>query len=60
MHLTKLLEYYVTHYEKVVTLGDINLEAENKLMNDLRQEQMLYNMMKHVLKESMDFDLQQV
>ena len=33
-YLTDLLEFYSTQYEKVIVLGDFNIEAENKAMKD--------------------------
>ena len=34
-YLTNLLEFYWTRYEEVTILGDFNIQAENKLMQDL-------------------------
>ena len=34
-YLINLVEFYSTRYEKVIVLGDFNIEAENKLMHDL-------------------------
>ena len=45
-YLTNLLEFYSTRYEKVIVLGDFNIEAENKVMKDFLQEHRFYNMMK--------------
>ena len=36
----------LTWYEKVIVLGDFNIEAENKAMKDFLQEHTFYNMMK--------------
>ena len=44
--MTNLLEFYSTRYEKVIILGDFNIEAENKVMKDFLQEHTFYNMMK--------------
>ena len=44
--MTNLLEFYSTLYEKVVVLGDFNIEAENKVMKDFLQEHRFYNMKK--------------
>ena len=33
-YLTNLLEFYWTQYEKFIILGDFNIEAEDKVMND--------------------------
>ena len=44
--MTNLLEFYSTRYEKVIVLGDFNIEAENKAMKDFLQEHTFYNMMK--------------
>ena len=33
-YLINLLEFYSTWFEKVIILGDFNIEAENKLMID--------------------------
>ena len=44
--MTNLLEFYSTRYEKVIVLGDFNIEAENKVMKDFLQEDTFYNMMK--------------
>ena len=41
-------EIYLTQYEKVVILGDFNIEAENKVMKDFLQEHTFYNMMNRV------------
>ena len=45
-YLANLLEFYSTRYEKVIVLGDFNIEAENKVMKDFLQEHTFYNMMK--------------
>ena len=45
-YLTDLLEFYSTRHEKVIVLGDFNIEAENKAMKDFLQEHTFYNMMK--------------
>ena len=45
-YLTNLLEFYSTPYEKVIALGDFNIEAEDKVMKDSLQEHTFYNMMK--------------
>ena len=45
-YLKNLLEFYSTRYEKVITLGDFDVEAENKAMKDFLQEHTFYNMMK--------------
>ena len=45
-YLTNLFEFYSTRYEKVILLGDFNIEAENKAMKDFLQEHTFYNMMK--------------
>ena len=45
-YLINLLELYSTRYEKVIVLGDFNIEAENKVMEDLLREHTFYNMMK--------------
>ena len=47
LSLTNLLEFYSTRYEKVIVLGDFNVEAENKVMKDFLQEHTFYKMMKH-------------
>ena len=44
--MTNLLEFYSTQYEKVIVLGDFNIEAENKAMKCFLQEHTFYNMMK--------------
>ena len=44
--MTNLLEFYSTLYEKVIVLGDFNIEAENKVMKDFLQEHRFYNMKK--------------
>ena len=46
-YLTNLLEFYSTWYERVIILGDFNIEATNKAMKDFLQEQTFNNMMKH-------------
>ena len=33
-YLTNLLELYCSRYEKVIILGDFNIKAENKVMQD--------------------------
>ena len=33
-YLINLLEFYSTWYEKVIILGDFNIEGENKLMKN--------------------------
>ena len=33
-YLTHLLEFYSTRHEKVIILGDFNIEAENKVMKN--------------------------
>ena len=33
-YLTNLLELYCSRYEKVIILGDFNVKAENKVMQD--------------------------
>ena len=33
-YLTNLLEFYCTRYEKVIILGDFNIQAGNKVMQD--------------------------
>ena len=38
LSLTNLLEFYSTRYEKIIVLGDFNIEAENKVMKDFLQE----------------------
>ena len=45
-YLTNLLEFYSTRYEKVIVLGDFNIEAENKVMKEFLQEHTFYSMMK--------------
>ena len=53
-YMTNLLEFYSTRYEKVIVLGDFNIETENKAMkfyilqcdDILQQEHTFYNMMK--------------
>ena len=45
-YLTNLFEFCSTRYEKVILLGDFNIEAENKAMKDFLQERTFYNMMK--------------
>ena len=45
-YLTNLLEFYSNRYEKVIILGDFNIEPENKVKQDLLQEHTFYNMMK--------------
>ena len=47
LYLTNLLEFYSTWYERVIILGDFNIEATNKAMKDFLQEQTFNNMMKH-------------
>ena len=47
LYLTNLLEFYSTWYERVINLGDFNIEATNKAMKDFLQEQTFNNMMKH-------------
>ena len=37
-YLTNLLEFYSTRYEKVIAVGDFNIEAKNKAMKDFLQE----------------------
>ena len=44
--MTNLLEFYSTRNEKVIVLGDFNIEAENKVMEGFLQEHTFYNMMK--------------
>ena len=44
--LTNLLEFYSTWYEKVIILGDFNIEAENKAMKDFLQEHTFQHMIK--------------
>ena len=46
LYFTNILENYSTHYEKVLILGDFNLEMENKVLTDFLQEHILQNMMK--------------
>ena len=46
LYLTNLLEFHSTRYEKVIVLGDFNVEAENKVMKDFLQVHTFYNMMK--------------
>ena len=41
-----ILEFYSTRYEKVIILGDFNIEAENKVKKDFLQDHTFYNMMK--------------
>ena len=45
-YLTNLFEFYSTRYEKVIVLGDFNIEAENKAMKNFLQEHTFYNMIK--------------
>ena len=45
-YLTNLLEFNSTRYEKVIVLGDFNIEAENKVMKDFLQKHTFYNMTK--------------
>ena len=44
--MTNLLEFYSIRNEKVIVLGDFNIEAENKVMEDFLQKHTFYNMMK--------------
>ena len=37
-YLTNLLEFYLTLNEKVIILGDFNIEVENKVMRDFLSE----------------------
>ena len=46
LYLTNLLEFHSIRYEKVIVLGDFNVEAENKVMKDFLQVHTFYNMMK--------------
>ena len=45
-NLTNLVEFYSTRYEKVIVFGDFNEGTENKIMKDVLQEHMFYNMAK--------------
>ena len=45
-YLANLLELYSTRYENVISLGDCNIEAENKVIKDFLYEHTFYNMMK--------------
>ena len=45
-YLTNVLEFYSTRYEKVIALGDFNIEAQNKAMKDFLQDHTFYSMMK--------------
>ena len=37
-YLTNLLEFYSTRHEKVIVLGDFNIEGKNKVVKDFPQE----------------------
>ena len=41
-----LLEFYSTRYEKVIILGDFNIDTGNRVMKDFLQKHTFYNMMK--------------
>ena len=45
-YLTNLLEFYCTRYEKVIILGDFNIQTGNKVMQDFLQQHTFYKMMK--------------
>ena len=45
-YLTNVLEFYCTRYEKVIILGDFNIQTGNKVMQDFLQQHTFYNMMK--------------
>ena len=45
-YLTNLIKFYSTRYEKVIILGDFNIEPENKVKKDFLWEHTFYNMMK--------------
>ena len=45
--LINLLEFYSTRYEKVIILGNFNIDAENKVKKYFLQEHKFYHIMKH-------------